>query len=308
MQIFQDTNFDFIGKQKITLGLSLILIMIGIFSVFFHKGLNYGIDFSGGTIVQVQFKTSVSAEDVRKALSDPRLGTFSIQQIGEDELHEFIIRLPMTADTEIDETPAAVIAGDLEQTFGKDFFEVRKTDVVGPTMGTELKKSAKLSILWALVAILVYITFRFELQFAIGAVTALIHDVAIIVGAFSLMNREFNLPVVAALLTVVGYSLNDTIVIYDRIRENRKLHPRKKLADIMNLSVNQTLSRTILTSVTTLFLVLALYIFGGEVINDFAFAMLFGVVFGTYSSMFIASPIVLAWSKLISPRATKRKK
>lgn len=230
-----------------------------------------------------------------------------IQQIGEEDSHEFMIRLPLTADTEIDDTPAAIIAGDLEQTFGKDFFEIRKTDVVGPTMGEELKKSAKLSILWALLAILVYITFRFELQYAIGAVTALIHDVVIIVGAFSLMNREFNLPVVAALLTVVGYSLNDTIVIYDRIRENRKLHPRKKLAEIMNLSINQTLSRTILTSLTTLFVVLALYFFGGAVINDFAFAMLFGVVFGTYSSIFIASPIVLGWSKLISPRAPKRK-
>lgn len=307
MQIFQDTNFDFIGKQKITIGLSLILIVIGIVSIFFHKGLNYGIDFSGGTIVQVQFKTAVTAEDVRKALNDPKLGTFMIQQIGEEDSHEFMIRLPLTADTEIDDTPAAIIAGDLEQTFGKDFFEIRKTDVVGPTMGEELKKSAKLSILWALLAILVYITFRFELQYAIGAVTALIHDVMIIVGAFSLMNREFNLPVVAALLTVVGYSLNDTIIIYDRIRENRKLHPRKKLAEIMNLSINQTLSRTILTSLTTLFVVLALYFFGGAVINDFAFAMLFGVVFGTYSTIFIASPIVLGWSKLISPRAPKRK-
>jgi preprotein translocase subunit SecF len=300
MQIFQNTNYDFIGKRKIALSLSVVLIVIGAISILFHNGLNYGIDFAGGTIVQVRFDTSVTTEEVRKALQDPRLGTFSIQKMGDESTHEFLIRLPMSVEAEVSETPGVIIAGDLEEAFGKDYFELRRTESVGPTMGEELKKSAMGSIVGALVMILLYITFRFELRYAVGAIIALIHDVLIVVGAFSLAQREINLPIIAALLTIVGYSLNDTIVIFDRIRENRKLLHRKKLTDIINISINQTLSRTILTSATTLIVVLCLYILGGTVINDFAFALLIGILVGTYSSVFVASPVVLWWAKVAS--------
>jgi preprotein translocase subunit SecF len=307
MQIFQDTNYDFIGKRHYALVLSLILIAAGVVTVLFHGGMNYGIDFAGGTIVQVKFSTPVTAEDLRKALEDPRLGTYTIQNIGETDANEFLIRLPMPLETKVSETPGVIITNDLIEAFGKDYFEIRRTESVGPTMGEELKKSAIGSILGALVMILLYITFRFELRFAIGAITALVHDVLIVVGAFAVANREFNLPIVAALLTIVGYSLNDTIVIYDRIRENQKLHHRKKLTDVINMSINQTLSRTMLTSVTTLVVVLSLFILGGEVINDFAFALLVGVLVGTYSSIFVASPVLIWWAGLTSPKPPGRR-
>lgn len=300
MQIFQDTNYDFIGKRRIALSMSLVLIVIGVISIVFHHGLNYGIDFAGGTIVQVRFDSSVTTGEVRKALEDPRLGTFTIQKIGEEDTYEFLIRLPMSVEAKVSETPGVIIADDLEEAFGKDYFEIRRTESVGPTMGGELKKSAMGSIVGTLVMILLYITFRFELRYAVGAIIALIHDVLIVVGAFSVTQREINLPIIAALLTIVGYSLNDTIVIYDRIRENRKLLHRKKLTDIINISINQTLSRTILTSATTLFVVMCLYILGGAVINDFAFALLIGIVVGTYSSIYVASPVVLWWAKVAS--------
>ncbi len=308
MQIFQDTNYDFIGKRNYALGLSLILIAVGVATVLFHGGLNYGIDFAGGTVVQVRFEIPVTAEEVRRALEDPRLGTFTIQNIGEEAANEFLIRLPMPLETEVSETPGVIITNDLNEAFGRDYFEIRRTESVGPTMGEELKKSAIGSILGALVMILLYITFRFELRFAVGAITALVHDVLIVIGAFTIANREFNLPIVAALLTIVGYSLNDTIVIYDRIRENQKLHHRKKLTDIINLSINQTLSRTLLTSGTTLLVVLSLFILGGDVINDFAFALLVGVLVGTYSSVFVASPVLIWWAKVTAPKPSRRKR
>lgn len=307
MEIFNNANYDFIGKRNLAISLSLVLIIIGLVSIFLHKGLNYGIDFAGGTLVQVQFKNAVSADDVRKALTDPRLGTFTIQNIGEEGENEFLVRMPKPVETTVSETPSVIVEKDLEEAFGKDNFEVRRTESVGPTIGKELKKSALGCILVSLVMILIYISFRFELRFAIGAVVALIHDVLITVGAFSVTGREFNLPVIAALLTVVGYSLNDTIVIFDRIRENQKLHHRKGLIELINLSVNQTLSRTILTSGTTLFVVICLFLMGGEVINDFAFALLIGIVVGTYSSIYVASPVLIAWSRVASLFAPKSK-
>ncbi|MCD4653261.1 protein translocase subunit SecF, partial [bacterium] len=247
-------------------------------------------------------------DDVRKAIEDDRLGTFTIQQIGDSSNNEFLIKLPKPVEKEVDQTPAVIVTRDLEEAFGKDNFDIRRTESVGPTMGGELKRSAMGSMLGALVMILLYITFRFELRFAVGAITALVHDVAITVGAFSITGREFNLPVVAALLTIVGYSLNDTIVVFDRIRENQRLHHRKKFTDVINLSINQTLSRTVLTSLTTLIVVICLFVFGGEVINDFAFALLIGIVVGTYSSMFVASPVLIWWSDLSNLFQTGKKK
>ncbi|MBN1880022.1 protein translocase subunit SecF [bacterium] len=306
MEIFQNTSYDFIGKRNMAILVSVILIAVGMVSVVFHKGLNMGIDFAGGTIVQVKFSIPATADEVRKALTDPRLGTFTIQYIGEESENEFLIKLPKPVETQVSDTPAVIIGTDLEEAFGIENFEVRRTESVGPTMGEELKRSAIGSIIGALVMILLYITFRFELRFAVGAIVALIHDVFITVGAFSITNREFNLPIIAALLTIVGYSLNDTIVIFDRIRENQKLHHRKKLTNVINISVNQTLSRTILTSATTLIVIICLFFLGGEVINDFAFALLVGILVGTYSSIFIASPILIWWEKAANLMGSKK--
>lgn len=300
MQILQNTNVDFIGKRNIALVFSLVLIAIGIVSVVLQNGLNYGIDFAGGTLVQIKFAKSVATDDVRKAITDERLGTFTIQQIGPKDNNEFIIRLPKPVEKEVEETPAVIVAQDLEEAFGKDNFDIRRAESVGPTMGAELKRSAVGSIIGALVMILLYITFRFELRFAVSAIAALIHDVLITIGAFSVGGREFSLPVVAALLTIVGYSLNDTIVVFDRIRENQRLLHREKFTDVINKSINQTLSRTLLTSLTTFIVVLCLFIFGGEVINDFAFALLVGIIVGTYSSIFVASPVLVWWSKMMA--------
>ncbi|HPQ39781.1 MAG TPA: protein translocase subunit SecF [bacterium] len=308
MQILQNTNIDFIGKRNIALVFSLTLIAIGIASILIQNGLTYGIDFAGGTLIQIQFGKTVTTDDVRKAITDQRLGTFTIQQIGDAEKNEFIIRLPKPVEKEVEQTPAVIIAQDLEEAFGKENFDIRRAESVGPTMGAELKRSAVGSIIGALVMILLYITFRFELRFAIGAIIALVHDVLITIGAFSVGGREFNLPVVAALLTIVGYSLNDTIVVFDRIRENQRLLHREKFTNVINISINQTLSRTLLTSLTTFIVVVCLFIFGGEVINDFAFALLVGIIVGTYSSIFIASPVLVWWSRLMSVFQTGSKK
>ena len=296
MQLLQNVNIDFIGKRNYALMLSVAIILIGLASVLFHQGLNYGIDFAGGTLVQIKFNKNVSVDDLRKAIQDDRLGTPTIQVLGDSAENEFIIKVAKPVEKEVDQTPAVIVTKHIEEAFGKQNFDIRRAESVGPTMGEELKNSAVGSIIGALIMILIYITVRFELRFAIGAIAALVHDVLITVGAFSIADREFNLPVVAALLTIVGYSLNDTIVVFDRIRENQRLLHRKKFTDVINVSINQTLSRTLLTSVTTLLVVLCLFVLGGEVINDFAFALLVGILVGTYSSIFVASPVLVWWS------------
>jgi preprotein translocase subunit SecF len=295
MQLFTNADYDFIGKRNIAITLSFLLIAAGIISIFVHGGLLYGIDFAGGTLIQVKFKSDITAQKVRDAITAKDIGTFTIQRIGEKSDNEVLIKLPKSVEKEVQETISVKVTKDLEKTFGKDGLMIRRMESVGPTMGEELKKSAMGAITGAIIMILIYITFRFEFKFAIGAILALIHDVLITVGMFSITNREFNLPVVAALLTVVGYSLNDTIVVYDRIRENKRLLHRKKYTEIINASINQTLSRTILTSLTTLFVVMCLFFLGGEVINDFSFALLVGIIVGTYSSIFVASPILVWW-------------
>ncbi len=307
MQLLTDLHIDFIGKRTWAISGSLIIILIGLVSIILHGGLNYGIDFAGGTIVQVKFLKPVSAQQVRDALDEKQLGTFTIQRIGEKKDNEIIIHLSKAVEKAVEDSPSVIVTKELEKAFGKENYEIRRTESVGPTIGEELKKSAFGAIAGALVMILLYITFRFEFRFAIGAIVALIHDVMITVGMFSITNREFSLPVVAALLTIVGYSLNDTIVVFDRIRENLRLLHRKKLTEIINVSINQTLSRTLLTSLTTLLVVLFLYIMGGEVINDFAFALLVGIVVGTYSSIFVASPILVWWRALTGSGSNRKK-
>jgi preprotein translocase subunit SecF len=296
------TNFDFVGRMKIALACSLTVILIGLASIVWHGGLNYGIDFAGGTLVQVKFQQEPSADEIRSAFKSVGLENSIIQSFGTGEV---IVR---TAELSSDQRGlSGKIEDALAAVYGKDTFEIRRVEVVGPKVGSDLTRKAILAIVFSWIGMLIYIAWRFEFRYAVGGILALVHDVIITIGVFSLLNKEFDLTIVAALLTIIGYSINDTIVVYDRIRENVRKNVKQSLADTINASINQTLSRTILTSFTVFLVVVVLFFFGGAVIHDFAFALLVGVVVGTYSSIFIASPIVLAFEK-IKPSGLKRNK
>lgn len=287
-------KIDFVGKNKIAVILSLVVIAIGIGSLIVRGGPNYGVDFAGGTVIQVRFEEPTRAADIREALADLELGTFLVQQFG-DEPNEFLIRAPETS-SELEGLAQRVLA-DLEESYGTGTIEVRRVEMVGPQVGSELRQKGMLALVYALIGTMIYIAWRFEFRFAIGAILALAHDVIITIGFFSLFNKEIDLPIIAAFLAIIGYSLNDTIIIFDRIRENLGKHGREGFASVVNLSINETLSRTILTSGTTLLVILSLFVFGGGVIHNFAFAMLVGVIAGTYSTIFIASAFVIYWEK-----------
>ncbi len=283
-------NIDFVGKRKIFITISILLILMGIISLIIKGGPKYGIDFAGGTIVQIKFKKKVNIGDIRKAMGK----NVSVQSFG-DSGDEFLLRFAQSsADTE---ALSKDITTKLIKNFGKNSYEIRRIEMVGPKIGKDLREKGLLAVIIALIGILIYVSVRFEFRFAVGAIIALVHDVLITLGLFSIMNKEIDLTVLAAFLTIVGYSLNDTIIVYDRIRENMKKYVKGLFANIINRSINETLSRTILTSGTTLFVVLALFLFGGGVIHDFALALLIGIVVGTYSSIYIASPILLLFDK-----------
>lgn len=291
------TNFDFLGRRKAALAFSLLLIVITIATLVYKKGPNYGIDFVGGTLVHVKFSENISIDKLRESLSGLDLGDLLVQDFGEGE-GEYLIRVEKgSGDTE---KLSLVIKGKLHEIFGAESYDVRRVEMVGPQVGSDLKRQALMAILYAMVGILIYVTLRFEFRYALGAIIAIAHDVIITVGAFAVTGFEISLPVIAAILAVIGYSLNDTIIVYDRIRENiKKVKPGEEEACI-NKSVNETLSRTLLTSFTTLIVVLALFFYGGGVIHNFAFALLVGVVIGTYSSIFVASPALLYYNSLTS--------
>jgi len=295
MQLIRpDTHIDFIGRRKIAMAFSAIMILCSL-GLLVAKGLNFGIDFTGGTLVEVQFNKAPKISDVRKSLVPAGYGQAIIQEFGSPE--EILIRV-QSKDTDSSAAISTAILGAIGKDFGADAAQMRRVEFVGPQVGDELTRAGIYAVLIAMLAILVYVTVRFELRFALGADVALLHDVTIVLGLFALTGKEFTLPVVAALLTVIGYSLNDTIVVFDRIRENLAANRKKKRpddeADVVNSSVNQTLSRTIMTSFTTVLVVAALFLLGGEVIHDFAFALIAGIVVGTYSSIYIASPVMLA--------------
>ncbi len=298
------TNLNFVGRMKLASFASVIMIIISIVSLLLHGGPNLGIDFAGGTQVQIKFENKTEVKDIRDSLATISLGKSVIQQFGYKDNNEFLIKTEKSS-SEIKGLSSSIEEA-LTSQFGKDAFEVRRVEVVGPKVGKDLRQKGMLAMIYAIIGILIYITWRFEFRYAIGAIIALIHDVLITVGIFSLLDKEFSLPIIAALLTIIGYSLNDTIVVFDRIRENLRKVRRQKLSEIVNSSINQVLSRTILTSGTTLLVVGALFFLGGAVIHDFAFALLVGVIIGTYSSIFIASPTVLAWETLW-PSKKKRK-
>ncbi len=286
-------HIDFMSSAPYAILVSAILILIGVISLIVHGGPKYGIDFAGGTLVQVRFAQKVQTEQIRQALKVVNIGG-TIQHFGAEGVGEYLIRIPTTPSlTDL----SRILEEGFAKAFGSGACELRRIEMVGPKVGKDLRKKGLQAILFSLVGILLYVSIRFKFRFAVGAVVALIHDVMITIGIFSLSNREFSLPVLAALLTIVGYSLNDTIVVYDRIRENMGKMKREPFAKTVNVSINETLSRTILTSFTTLIVVIVLFIFGGGVIHDFAFALLVGITVGTYSSIFIASPLVVYWEK-----------
>jgi SecD/SecF fusion protein len=294
MHIFRKaTNFDFIGKRKICYILSLVFILGGIALFAMRGDKNYAVDFSGGTLQQLMFDKAVKLDDVRRILKDVGYPNASVQQYGNPK--EIIIRTQEDISTKV------------QTAFRKDFadnpFQVLKVDTVGPAVGKNLRYNAMMSLALGLAGIMVYIMFRFDLKYGIAGVIALIHDVFVAVGAMALTHRQFDLTVVAALLTIAGYSINDTVVIYDRIRENLRSVKKGSFIDIVNLSVNQMLGRTILTTGVTMLAVVSLFVWGGAVLNDFSFCIFVGFLTGVYSTVYIASPMVISWHrKLIGSR------
>ncbi|MBO8132018.1 MAG: protein translocase subunit SecF [Candidatus Marinimicrobia bacterium] len=298
MRLLKTTNINFLKYSRIAAIISLSFLTISVISVFFVRGLNYGIDFKGGVLVQVRFENPITTAEIRSIFSENNLGDAIIQK--SNETNEFIIRLEKPQGSENIREKISEILSKIEN----NKFEIRKADQVGPKIGKELRKKALLAIISALFVIGVYITIRFQVRYAIGAVVALAHDVLFTLGIFSLTQLEISLSTVAAFLTIVGYSLNDTIVIYDRIRENIRLLKRETLPNVINKSLNDTLSRTIITSFTTFIAVFVLSFAPGE-IKVFSIAMICGVMVGTYSSIYIASPVVIYFYNRF--KAKKRK-
>ena len=342
-------NIDFIGKRKIAFLFSAMMIIATVFLLIWRGGPNYGVDFSGGVLVQVKLDKQRTPSEIRSALKTINLQDSIIQEFGEEGEFEYLIRVRET-DVELtglsDKVSEALIAE-----FGSGV-EMRRVEMVGPKVGEDLRQKALFAIFYAILFIAIYISGRFELKwlmsivmalslafvvyiasglgmsvtwliviamivtislcwflklkYAMGAIIALIHDVIITVGAFALTDREISLSIIAAFLTIIGYSLNDTIIVFDRIRENLRRFRRRPFEEVMNASINETLSRTILTSSTTLAVILALFILGGGVIHDFAFAILVGVLVGTYSSIFVASPVILIWESKFANRSKGR--
>ncbi len=304
--IFNDVNIEWMSKSKYFVGLSLLLLLLGALAMYQDGGPLLGIDFKGGTIVYVRFQQNPNVDQIRSGLAAQGLGDATIQRItnlNDPSAHEVMIAIDIKGQTQmrdeeaLDKGRTAILAA-LRSTFGSEkAFEVRNVDVVGPRVGSQLQKQAIYATLMALGGMLVYIAFRFEWIYGAAAVVAVFHDVLITLGLMNIVNYEISLTVIAALLTLVGYSMNDTIVIFDRVRENLRLMRRESLATIVNTSINQTLSRTILTSGLTFVTVLVLYLLGGQVLRAFSFALVVGIVVGTYSSFGIAAPLVVAWDR-----------
>ena len=287
--INSDTHFDFMGKIKMTMTISGLVILIGLGSVALSGGLKYGIDFAGGTLIQLQFKTPPDIEVIRDGLKTISLGESTIQEFGSKR--DILIRIQRSEEKL--EAVGSKVRNSLGGKFNKEDITIERVEMVGPKVGRDLREKALLSILYAIIGIVIYISWRFELQYAVAAIIALVHDVLVTLGAFSILDKEFTLVIIAAFLAIIGYSLNDTIVVFDRIRENLRRRGKNTLVQSVNASINQTLSRTLLTSGTTLMVVVALFFFGGEIIHDFSFALLVGILVGTYSSIFIASAFLV---------------
>lgn len=300
----QDSNFNIMGLRFGAYILSAALIVASVFLIA-NRGLSMGIDFTGGTVIEIRTPVQPDLENLRRSLNDLGLGAISIQEFGRSD--DLLIRLPdqpkpegwkdVTEDGEKVEDPNKVaielVRESLSESFEGQEIDYRRVEFVGPQVGEELKLKGLYAVLFSLLGIMAYIWMRFEWQFGVAAIIALAHDAIATIGLFAFTQMEFNLSTVAAILMIAGYSINDTVVVFDRIRENLRKYKKKPLGELFNMSVNQTLSRTLMTSLTTLLALVALYTFGGEVIRGFVYALIFGIVIGTYSSIFVASPVLL---------------
>jgi len=293
-------NIDFLKIRKIGYGISLSLLILS-FVLFFTKGFNLGLDFTGGTSIQVKFNQQIRVSDVRNLLKDVDLADSLIQEVGTNK-DEIEIRVPAKKGS------SSVVLEKVKKALDSKYqgrYEIRKVEFIDALVGSEMAKASVYSMIFVMLGILLFVGYRYEPLFAIAAVIPLFHDAIITLGIFSLLGREIDLTVIAAILTVLGYSLNDTIIVFDRIRENIKARGRKNMESIINRSINENLARTIITSGTALFSVIAIYFFGGESLQNFALALLIGIVFGTYSSIYVAAPLILEVEKILRAKAKK---
>jgi len=307
VELFRNVNIDWLGKKWYFLGFSLIFSVAGVISMGMHwakigSPVPLGVDFQGGTQVQVQFQNQPDVDAIRKATDAAGIKDAKIVQFDDAAKHEMLISLPTPSDASLDSGRKEIV--DALQAHYNNPITSTSVQVVGPTVGKQLEKQAALATLYSLLAMLLYLWFRFELIYGVAAVVAVFHDTLITIGFFAIWDKELSLTVIAAILTLIGYSMNDTIVVFDRIRENLRISRREPLSVVVNRSINQTLSRTVLTSGLTFLTVLALFIFGGEVLHGFAFALVVGILIGTYSSIAVAAPMLVAYQ---DSRAAKGK-
>src|SRR3990172_2132950 len=306
LELFRNPSYNFIGRRRWAYTVSVLFIGIGLASIAMKGGLRYGIDFSGGTLIQVRFEKPPAVDRIRSTLDQIRLGESVIQEFGDPQ--EFLFRLPLA------EMPPEEVTRRVKEVLEKEpalgGFEIRRVEFVGPQVGQDLQLQALYAVLACMAGILIYIAVRFDFKGGVAAIIAVVHDVLVSLGALSLTNREMSLPILAPLLTIIGYSVNDTIVAYDRIRENRGKAARKgqTFGDLINTSINQTLSRTVLTALTVFLSTAVLFVFGGKVLEDFAFVLLVGTVTGTYSTIYIAGSIIVDWTAWAEARAHRVKK
>jgi len=293
MEFFRDPKINFVGGMKVAFSMSVVMVVICAVTLLMHGGPRMSIDFTGGSVLQVKVDPVPTVGEIRTTLEGKGYEGIQVTEFGSED--EFLITFPMP-DMEVETIDAAQkLLNDLREGLSGSAIELRREESVGPKIGSELRTAAINSVVAALALIIIYITIRFVFRYGIAAIMALTHDVILTLGIFSLFNFEISLQIIAAFLTIIGYSLNDTIVVFDRIRENMKLRRKESYREVINRSINECLSRTVLTSLTTFFVSATLFVFGGPVIHDFAFALCFGVLVGTYSSMFIASPILVWW-------------
>lgn len=291
-----DTHFDFIGMKKITLWISMTALVLTAASIFYHGGLRYGVDFAGGLVIQIKFSKSVDISEVRGTLEAMGAKDAVVQKFGGE--NEFLIREEKTSEN-LDAISKSIQAS-LQNKFKDRALEILRADVVGPRVGKDLKTKAMWAVGLSLIGILIYVAFRFhKFSYGLGGVVALFHDIIVTYGAISVLNLEYNLSLLAVILTIIGFSINDTIVIFDRVRENIKKMRKDDLVTIFNASINECLGRTVLTTGTVMMSVLILFFFAGEVLREFTIALIVGIVTGTYSTVYIASPVVLFWEEHI---------
>ena len=299
MELFRQPNVDWLGKKWYFLGFSLVFSVAGILSLLFWHHLPLGVDFKGGTHITVRFDSTPNEEHIRQALDRAGVHDFRIQRISDSPgavSNQEVIALPESSATDANhDAGRAAVENALHQNYRDSGFTVQQVDIVGPTAGKQLQSQALWATLYSLLGMLVYLWIRFELIYGMAAVVAVFHDTLITIGAFSLTNQEITLTVIAAILTLIGYSMNDTVVVFDRIRENLATSRRESLSTVVNRSINQTLSRTVLSSGLTFLTVMSLFLFGGEVLHGFSFALVVGILIGTYSSIAVAAPMLVAW-------------